>query len=134
MGKGNESPAPFALPDDLKGLAAEELASLIESARGEFGQIYEAEGGPQAEQLSRARELADAIGKLNAETTRRTEESAATKAEFDKLMESVKPVDQATAEGDGGTEPPAGDQPAAPAPAAPAAPAPVPATVASSTT
>lgn len=102
MPKDN-APAPFELPSDLSATTPEDLASLTEAARGEFNTIYGADGGPQADQLARASELADAIDALSGEATRRTEEAAKTKADFDALMARVTPAEAAAegAEGDG---------------------------------
>ncbi len=81
----DSAPAPFELPSDLAGLADEELASLIQTARAEGQAILNEEGGPKAENLERAKELHEALGKLKADQNRRVEQAAQMKAQFDEI-------------------------------------------------
>src|SRR5512139_1233856 len=109
-------PAPFELPSDLTALSPEDFAAITESARGEFNTIYQAEGGPQVDQLQRATELADAIDALAGEAGRRTQEAAETKAKFDELMGRVTPPATDGAESSGPAVEGEVVEPAAPSP------------------
>ncbi len=105
---------PFELPADLAGLTADELATLQAQAKEEFGAIYSAEGGPQADALERAGQLADALDAVTTESTRRSEEAAATKAKFDEYAARVNVQPEGTeAEAEGEAAP---AEPAAPEP------------------
>jgi hypothetical protein len=115
--------APFTLPSSLDDLTPEQLAELRASAEAEFDQIYDQDGGPKADQLTRATELADAIDVIGQRATAIETEAAETQAQFDALRARRAGEDVANA--------PVGDlTDTAPAvlegevPAAPAAPAP----------
>lgn len=77
--------APFSLPADLSNLTAAQLDELRVKAETEFDAIYDAEGGPQAEQLSRASELADALDAIRGRADAIAAEAAQTQAKFDEL-------------------------------------------------
>lgn len=77
--------APFSLPADLDNLTTDQLDELRGRAEAEFDAIYDADGGPKADQLARATELTDAIEALNGRKTAIEEEAAATQAKFDEL-------------------------------------------------
>lgn len=125
--------APFSLPASLDGLTAEQLGELRVKAETEFDAIYDAEGGPRADQLARAGQLADALDTIRDRATAIDAEAAETQAKFDELRARRTPVDDIvdaevvdTAEGE-----PEDDEVAPGAPAegdvtsaAPAAPAP----------
>lgn len=93
-----DADAPFNLPADLSNLSPEQLDELRAKAEAEFDQIYNADGGPKAEQLERATELADAI---EAVTNRKTELetlAAETQAKFEEQLARVRPPEPETAE------------------------------------
>ena len=77
--------APFKLPADLENLSAEQLDELRVRAETDFDAIYDADGGPQADQLARAGELADALDALRGRSEAIANEAAATQAKFDEL-------------------------------------------------
>lgn len=77
--------APFKLPADLENLSAEQLDELRVKAEADFDAIYDTDGGPHADQLARAGELADALDALRGRSEAIANEAAATQAKFDEL-------------------------------------------------
>ena len=77
--------APFKLPADLENLSAEQLDELRVRAETDFDAIYDTDGGPHADQLARAGELADALDALRGRSEAIANEAAATQAKFDEL-------------------------------------------------
>lgn len=103
--------APFKLPADLENLTAQQLDELRVKAETDFDAIYDAEGGPQADQLARAGELADALDAIRGRSDAIAAEAAQTQAKFEELRARRTP---ATAPEEPETED--GDPPADPAP------------------
>lgn len=89
--------AAFQLPEDITGITDEELAALHERAVNEFDAIYSADGGPQATDVARAGELADAIETLNSESERRVTAAAEAQQQFEALRTRVHGDPNATA-------------------------------------
>ena len=114
---GGDAGAPFTLPNDLTTLTPEQLAELKTVAETEFDQIYDAEGGPQADQLERVTELADAIEALGTRAAEIQAEAEATQAKFEEQRNRIRPPAEETA----GTE----EVVTEPEPAAPVEPEPV---------
>lgn len=77
--------APFKLPADLDNLTAEQLDELRVRAETEFDAIYDADGGPQADQLAKATELADALDTIRGRSEAIAAEVAQTQAKFEEL-------------------------------------------------
>ncbi len=84
-GGAGDAGAPFSLPADLDNLTGDQLDELRVKAEAEFDGIYDADGGPKADQLVRATELTDAIEALNGRKTAIEAEAAETQAKFDEL-------------------------------------------------
>lgn len=101
--------APFKLPADLENLTAEQLDELRVKAETEFDGIYDTDGGPHADQLARAGELADALDAIRGRSEAIANEAAETQAKFDELRARRTP--QTAPE-----EPEPEDPPADPAP------------------
>jgi hypothetical protein len=109
--------APFQLPPNLAELSQEDLDALQAQAQTEFDAIYDADGGPNADDLPRAQELSDALEAIATDNQRRTAEADATAEEFRKLREKHTPV--ADAEPDDSDAPADGEGDVAPAETAP---------------
>lgn len=77
--------APFNLPADLDNLTGEQLDELRIAAETEFDAIYDADGGPQADQLARATELADALDTIRGRSEAIAAEAAEMAAKFEQL-------------------------------------------------
>ena len=107
---GSDAGAPFTLPNDLTTLTPEQLAELKTVAETEFDQIYDAEGGPQADQLERVTVLADAIEALGTRAAEIQAEAEATQAKFEEQRNRIRPPAEETA----GTEEVVEPEPAAP--------------------
>lgn len=106
-GGAGDAGAPFSLPADLDNLTADQLDELRVKAEAEFDGIYDADGGPKADQLVRATELTDAIEALNGRKSAIEAEAAETQAKFDELRarRTPPPVEEPEAEGDTDPEP-----------------------------
>jgi hypothetical protein len=83
--------APFSLPADLESLTAEQLDELRVKAEAEFDAIYDADGGPQATDLARATQLADAVEAINGRKTALETEAADALAKFEEQRNRVRP-------------------------------------------
>ena len=98
----------FTLPEDLTGLADEDLAQLREDAVAAFDALYEQEV-PSAEDVEAMNSLADATDAIRGEETRRADERDANRAAAEELASRVRPVeDDATdssEDGDSDSEP-----------------------------
>ena len=86
--------APFALPADLTNLTPEQLDELRVKAEAEFDTIYDQDGGPKADQLARATELADALDAVRGRIGELETEAADTQAKFDELRARRTPAQE----------------------------------------
>jgi hypothetical protein len=91
-GGAGDAGAPFALPADLTALTPEQLAELQAKAEAEFDSIYDQDGGPHADQLARATELADALDAVRERAGAIEAEAAKTQADFDALRARRAPA------------------------------------------
>ncbi len=118
--------APFTLPASLDDLTPEQLDELRVKAETEFDAIYDQDGGPKADQLARAGELADALDSIRGRAAAIEAEAAETQAAFDELRARRTPAEPTATEPEGddsGDDDDAIEGDVLPA-AAPAAPAP----------
>jgi len=91
-GGAGASDAPFTLPADLTNLTGEQLEELRVKAEAEFDAIYDQDGGPHADQLARATELADALDKVRERVSAIETAAAETQAKFDELRSRRAPA------------------------------------------
>jgi hypothetical protein len=91
-GGAGASDAPFTLPADLTNLTGEQLEELRVKAEAEFDAIYDQDGGPHADQLARATELADGLDKVRERVSAIETAAAETQAKFDELRSRRAPA------------------------------------------
>jgi hypothetical protein len=97
--------APFQLPADLSTLTSEALGELLASANAELDGILDA--GKRAEDLPRASQLAKAIKSINARSAEIDQEVAKTEADFQALIDDIRPAAEADIALDGQADVPA---------------------------
>lgn len=90
-------PTEFEIPEDLTGLDEDSLSTLTEQAQAAFDQFAENDA-PSADDVAAIRELGSALTDLRAERTRRDDEAAARRAEFEAEIAAVR-GDSASTEG-----------------------------------
>ncbi len=93
--------APFTLPASLDDLTPEQLDELRVKAETEFDAIYDQDGGPKADQLARAGELADALDSIRGRAAAIEAEAAETQAAFDELRARRTPAEPTATEPEG---------------------------------
>ena len=85
---------PFALPETLTGLSADELAQLRADARAEIDEINAVEGDLTIEQLDRIEALLSAVDAVDAQDAIVAEEAAALAARQEAARERVAALDK----------------------------------------
>ena len=86
---------PFALPETLVGLSADELAQLRTDARAEIDEINSVDGDLSVEQLDRLDALLDATDAIDAQAAAVAEEAAALAARQEAARQRAAALDKA---------------------------------------